>query len=130
MAKPRKKKGALLKLVGTAVLLLSFATQNFLYEKWNARSVELTSAMRDRSLIDKGALLNEVVRFEIGSLSKGLNRFAMKEYQFGAHAETNDMWLELNLGDNKFEKALVDYVGTLLAQHYKPFSRVNVDEHC
>ena len=71
-----------------------------------------------------------VVRFDIGSLSRELNRFAMKEYQFGAQAETNDMWLELNLGDNKFEKALVDYVRTLLAQHYKPFSRVKVDEHC
>lgn len=71
MTKPRKKKGALLKLVGTAVLLLSFATQNFFYEKWNARSGELTSAMRDRSLIDKGALLNEVLYFSARTLPKG-----------------------------------------------------------
>jgi len=63
MAKPRKKKGALLKVNGTAVLLLSFATQNFFYQAWDARSAELTSAMRDRSLIDKGALLNEVLYF-------------------------------------------------------------------
>jgi hypothetical protein len=71
-----------------------------------------------------------VVRLDIGSLSKELNRLAMKEYQFGAQAETNDMWLELNLGDNKFERAIMDYVRILLSQHYKPFSRAKVDEHC
>lgn len=61
--RPRRKLPALLKLVGTAVLLLSFATQNFAYEVSNARTAELVSAMRDRQLIDKSALLQEVLYF-------------------------------------------------------------------
>lgn len=71
-----------------------------------------------------------VVRLDIGSLSRELNHFVAKDYQFGAQSETNDMWLELNFGNNTFEKALVEYVRTLLAQHYKPFARAKVDGHC
>jgi len=41
-AKPLKKKGTFFKLIGNSMLLLSFVTQNFLYETWNARSNELT----------------------------------------------------------------------------------------
>lgn len=71
-----------------------------------------------------------VVRLDIGTLSRELNRFAMKEHRFGAQAETNDMWLEVNLGDTTFERAVVEYVKTLLAQHYTPFARIKIDEHC
>src|SRR5438045_1960844 len=63
MLKPLKKRGAFLKLLGTAVLLGSFAAQNFFYETSNARSAELLSAMRDRQMIDKSALMQEVMYF-------------------------------------------------------------------
>lgn len=71
-----------------------------------------------------------IVRLDLGSLSRELNRLAMKEYRFASQAETNDMWLEVNFGDQTFEKAVVEYVRTLLAQHYTPFARIKVDEHC
>jgi len=71
-----------------------------------------------------------VVRLDVGSLSTELNRFVKKEYRFGADPETNDMWLELNFGDSAFEKAVVEYVRTLLSQHYTPFARIKVDQHC
>jgi hypothetical protein len=63
MAKPRKKIGAMLKLIGTAILLLSFGTQNFFYEISSARTAELLGAMRDRQMIDKSALLQESMYF-------------------------------------------------------------------
>ena len=71
-----------------------------------------------------------VVRLEVRSLSLELQRFSAQEYQFGAEAETNDMWLELDFSDPVFEKAVVEYVRSILALHYSPFARVSVDEHC
>lgn len=50
-------------LIGGAVLLLSFITQNFFHDKWNSRMRELEIAMSDRSVIDKSVLLNEVLYF-------------------------------------------------------------------
>lgn len=59
-----KKNAALLKLLGSVLLLGAYVAQNFLYERSSARTAELVSAMRDRQMIDKGALLQEVLYFE------------------------------------------------------------------
>ena len=66
----------------------------------------------------------------LGTLSGELDRFASREHRFGSQTEINDMWLEVDLGNLTFEKALVEYVRVLLAGHYKPFRRIKVDEHC
>ena len=83
------------------------------------------AAVRQRHKLDQ-----RIVRIDVATFSRELNHFVMKEHRFGSQAETNDMWLELDFGDSKFEKAVVDYIQTLLAPHYKPFSRVKIDEHC
>ena len=67
---------------------------------------------------------------KVRSLSLELQRFVAQEYQFGSEAETNDMWLELDFSDPVFERAVVEYVKSILALHYSPFARVRVDEHC
>jgi hypothetical protein len=59
MPKPFKRRGALLKLLGTSVLFVSFITQNFFYESWHQSAESLYTAQSARSLIDKGALINE-----------------------------------------------------------------------
>jgi hypothetical protein len=58
-----KKRAKVLKLIGSAILLSSFVTQNFLYDRWNSRATLLEKAGEDRSLIDKSVLLNEVLYF-------------------------------------------------------------------
>lgn len=94
MPKPLKKRGAQLKFVGTAILFLSFITQNFFYESWRQSSDSLVSASHSRALIDKGALINEMAYYILSSadLSKVLpdqkaaaeskiQQFALKLYQ-------------------------------------------------
>jgi hypothetical protein len=57
------KKANTLTLVGGAILLLSFTTQNFLYDRWHSQKTDLETAMLDRGLIEKSVLLNEVLYF-------------------------------------------------------------------
>ena len=74
MAKPRKKIGALLKLLGTATLLVSFGAQNFFYDISNTRSIQLIAAMRDMQMIDKSALLQEVRQTSLPLIEASLVR--------------------------------------------------------
>ena len=56
-------KHRILKFIGSAVLLVSFVTQNFLYDRWNSKVALLEQGAVDRALIDKSVLLNEVLYF-------------------------------------------------------------------
>ena len=40
------------------------------------------------------------------------------------------MWIEVDFGDESFERAVVGYVKTLLARHGRPFAGVRVTGHC
>lgn len=71
-----------------------------------------------------------LVRLDISSLSTELKRFKANDYRFGSTAETNDMWLEVDFADPAFERAVVEYVRKLLAEHYTPFGQVGVEQHC
>ena len=94
MPKPLKRKGALYKFVGTAIIFVSFITQNFLYESWRAASDALFSAQQSRSLIDKGALINEASYFILSAGDRSaalpdqgavaehkIRQYALKVYQ-------------------------------------------------
>ena len=70
------------------------------------------------------------VRLNIRALSSELGKFSDKAYRFASEADLNDMWLELDFKDEKFERAVFEYLRLLLAQHYKPFAGVKVSEHC
>jgi len=71
-----------------------------------------------------------LVRLDVASLSTELKRFKAKDYRFGSAAGTNDMWLEVDFADHAFERAIVEYVRKLLAEHYTPFGQVGVEQHC
>jgi hypothetical protein len=71
-----------------------------------------------------------IVRLDVATLSAELKRFMAKNYRFGSAPDTNDMWLDVDLGDPVFERAVVEFVQKLLAQHYDPFGRIKVDQHC
>ena len=70
------------------------------------------------------------IHLDINSLSSELRLFSDKYYHFGADALINDMWLEVDFGDTSFEHAVVEYIRKLLAEHYSPFGRVVIEEHC
>jgi len=54
-----KKNAALLKLLGATVVFLSVVSQHFQYDRAKADDLKLTQAIDDRSLIEKGALINQ-----------------------------------------------------------------------
>ncbi len=70
------------------------------------------------------------VRLNASTLSMELGKFSGRTYRFASEAEHNDMWIEVDFGDENFELAVVDHVRWLLALHYKPFVNLRVSEHC
>lgn len=75
----RKRSVKNLKTLGSAVLLLSFITQNFLYERWNARATQLEKGMVERAILDKSVLLNEILYFTAQS-SSGTSTDDLKKF--------------------------------------------------
>ena len=40
------------------------------------------------------------------------------------------MWLEVDLGDDELEDAVLEFVRRRLADKYAPFQRIRVERHC
>jgi hypothetical protein len=40
------------------------------------------------------------------------------------------MWLKIDFADEKFEKAVLDYICLLLGKKYVPFEGVKPEPHC
>src|SRR6267154_1048542 len=60
---PREKVARRLNIFGGMIILLSFVTQNFLYDRWDSRRSDLRTAIDERALVDKSVLLNEILYF-------------------------------------------------------------------
>ncbi len=63
-----------------------------------------------------------LVTFTPHTLSSALLPFINAEVQFGASQAVNDMWLDLDFGNQEFEIALVKYIQTLLGRRYRPLA--------
>lgn len=61
-----------------------------------------------------------VVRINSLNVSEALAPFIAKKVDFSATKELNDLWLEIDFGDEEFEEALVRYVQRLLGRRYRP----------
>ena len=70
------------------------------------------------------------IRLTLDTLSGELVPFVNQEYRFAAEAGLNDMWLDIDLGDATFERAVAEYIIRVLAQRYSPFGRIELKEHC
>ena len=70
------------------------------------------------------------VRLNGSNLSMELSKFSNRTYHFASETEHNDMWIEVDFGDENFELAVVDHIRWRLAVHYKPFVNARVSEHC
>lgn len=70
------------------------------------------------------------VTIDKASLDSELDKFKTKEYRFASTSEFNDMWFDVDLGDEKHEVAVVEKIRELLAVYYKPFADISVEIHC
>jgi hypothetical protein len=52
-----------------------------------------------------------------------LRAFEENQHHFAPNADSNDMWLTIDLGDDARERRLVDAIHRALARHYTRFSR-------
>jgi hypothetical protein len=71
-----------------------------------------------------------VVAINLSSLSAELARFAQQQHDFGSTAGRNDMWLEVDLGDDGLERSVVGYAHRALAKRYQPFAAATLETDC
>jgi hypothetical protein len=64
------------------------------------------------------------------TISAELQRFGDKEYTFAANPAGNDMWLQIDFGDEEFESAVLRYVQNLIGKHYSPLAEAQIQQHC
>jgi hypothetical protein len=69
-------------------------------------------------------------KITLKTLSQELERFADKTYKFAAGAHLDDIWLEIDLNDTAFERAVAEYVLKLIGHHYRPLRSVKPTVHC
>jgi hypothetical protein len=55
---------------------------------------------------------------------------AAKDYAVAANPAGNDMWLQIDFGEESFEGAVLRYVQHLIAKHYSPLAKVEIHNHC
>jgi hypothetical protein len=89
MPKPNKKQGALLKFAGAAIVLVSFLSQNFLYETWNDRVALIQRMAQTMQVFESQAALHELAYLALAM--KGANMSAA----------------EVEIAKNKLLKAIV-----------------------
>ena len=70
------------------------------------------------------------VRLDASTLSRELQKFAARVYRFGSNSQVNDMWLEIDFGDEEFERAVSEYVLRLVTTHYRRFRGAPIRRHC
>ena len=71
-----------------------------------------------------------LVVINLGNLSTELTRFSQQQHAFGSTAAENDMWLEIDLGDDELERAVVSFIRRVLATRYQPFAAAGLENHC
>lgn len=71
-----------------------------------------------------------ISKITLETLSQELERFADKTYKFAAGAKLDDIWLEVDLDDTTFEKAIAEYVLKLVGRRYRPLHGIKPSVHC
>jgi len=70
------------------------------------------------------------IRVDVGSFSREVGAFVEGGHRFASQLELNDMWVEVDFGDEGFEWAVVEYICGQLGERYKPFRGVRIERHC
>jgi len=64
------------------------------------------------------------------TISDEIIKFRNGDYKFGSTSTINDMWLNIDFGDNDFEKAIVSFIQKLIGRYYGPLRNCQIEEHC
>ena len=51
-----------------------------------------------------------------------MGRFRRAEVRFAASRDFNDLWLEIDFGDETFERGIAEYIQRLLGRRYGPLA--------
>ena len=70
------------------------------------------------------------IKLNLKSFSDEITNFINQEYKFASTSSLNDMWIEIDFGDNEFEMGIVKYVQKLLGKYYSPLRDCAIKEHC
>ena len=70
------------------------------------------------------------VRIGFLNLPAELQGFVDRKHRFGSQAGLNDMWIDIDLGDDALEDAILRYIHRALSACYAPFQRVTIERHC
>ena len=62
----------------------------------------------------------------LDTLSGELRRFEAREHVFGASADINDMWVDIDCSDEDFESAILSYLHRTLGKRYKRLREAGV----
>ena len=81
--------------------------------------------------IQKRAKLNQRV-FVVNAASLGtvLSQFISRQVNFSSSASNNDAWLDISLGSDAQDRAVVHILQALLGRRYKPLASAPVKDHC
>ena len=71
-----------------------------------------------------------VVRVRTGNLGKVLADFSEGRHKFAAHAEANDLWLDISLDTPEQEEGLVHVIQALVGRGYAPLADAPIKTHC
>ena len=77
-----------------------------------------------------GRSWSRFIQIDVSNISTELEIFRRNHYRFAGKVGLNDMWVEVDFRDYKFEIAVLKYIGILLSRHYKPFRRLDFLIHC
>lgn len=83
-------------------------------------SLEHGQAVKERLRHDKTE--RRVFHIDPQTFSVEIARFQEGEVRFAASPELNDLWLEIDFGDESFERAVAEYIQRLLGRRYKPLA--------
>ena len=71
-----------------------------------------------------------ILHISMNNLTDILLSFHQREHRFAPESGLNDMYLFVDLGDQSYEIATVNFIWGMLQKRYTPFSRIKPEVHC
>ena len=71
-----------------------------------------------------------VMTINRASFAQAINQLSSINFQLGAQAQVNDVWLSIEFGDSEFEEAVARYACRLLRERYSPLKVAPIKKHC
>ncbi|QRN83031.1 hypothetical protein JR338_11550 [Chloroflexota bacterium] len=90
-------------------------------------SIHVNSSVEEKQRHDKKD--QRILKINVFTISSYFEKFKKLEYRFEPSQEYNDMWLEVDFGDEAFEIAVAKYVLALIAERYPKMGNIPPEMH-